>query len=84
VFERNFQGFIGCKGSNALVDNQKVPYDLRLLHLTVKLPNRKVVQAEGKVAHLQLEEDQLGIGIKFYRIGDEDRKELNCFLESTG
>ncbi|MBI4387951.1 MAG: PilZ domain-containing protein [Candidatus Omnitrophica bacterium] len=56
------------------------PYDLKMLDLEIKLPNRHVVSAKGKVVRRKLDGEQVGIGIEFYELDEINRERLKTFL----
>ncbi len=56
------------------------PYDLKMLELKVKLPNGDEVQAEGKVVRIDQQSDQMGIGIEFYHISEQDKAKVMEFV----
>ena len=58
------------------------PYNFKILHLTLTLPKRKSVRAEGKVVHTRMDGEQVGIGIHFERIDEKDRIEIKRFLNT--
>ena len=60
------------------------PYDLKVLQLKLSLPNKKTIQAEGKVAYRKLDGEQVGIGIQFSRIGEREQAEICHFLKLHG
>ena len=57
------------------------PYDLKDLHLILRLPNRRIIEADGIVVHRRLDGDQLGIGVKFLKIGDREQEEIRRILK---
>ena len=57
------------------------PYELKMLDLEIKLPNRQTVQAHGKVVRRSLDGEQVGIGVEFYGINPEDREKIRAYLE---
>jgi hypothetical protein len=56
------------------------PYELKMLDLKIKLANQKVVTVKGKVVRQRLKGDQVGIGIEFYHIDEENKRKLKTFL----
>lgn len=57
------------------------PYDFKMLELRIKLPDESEIYAEGKVTRTDIEGEQMGIGIEFYRINDEDRSKIARFVK---
>jgi len=60
------------------------PYDLKVLHLKLLLPNKKPIHTEGKVVYRKLDGEQVGIGLQFTRIGSKEREEIRRFLKLHG
>lgn len=56
------------------------PYDFKLLDLRIKLPGEEPVLAKGKVARTVLTGEQVGLGIEFYDLPQEDREKICRFL----
>ena len=56
------------------------PYDFKLLDLRVKLPGEEPVVAKGKVARTVLTGEQVGLGIEFYELSQQDREKIQRFL----
>lgn len=57
------------------------PYDFRMLDLKIKLPGSREFVAKGKVARTLVKDEQMGFGIEFYTVSEEDRKLLTEFLQ---
>lgn len=57
------------------------PYDLKMLELKLKLPGYDYICASGKVLRTVMSGEQLGLGVEFYKIDDEDKKKITEFLE---
>jgi len=56
------------------------PYDLAMLELKIKLPEHDYIYASGKVLRTIIAGEQLGLGIEFYRIDENDRQTIRSFL----
>ena len=68
----------GARESQAIVN----PYDLTMLNLEIKLPNRTIVAVQGKVVRRKLDGEQVGIGIEFYEVDEANASRLKMFLAS--
>lgn len=58
------------------------PYELNMLDLEIKLPSKNMVKAKGKVVRRKLDGEQVGIGIEFYEINEEERGKIKTFLSN--
>lgn len=56
------------------------PYDLKTLSLRLVLPKRRALEAVGQVVHRKLDGEQVGIGIKFEKIGAKEQTLIRRFL----
>lgn len=56
------------------------PYELRMLEMSVKLPEQQLILVKGKVVRRKLDGDQVGIGIEFYEIDQESKDKIREFL----
>ena len=64
--------------------NKKIdPYDLKMLDLKIKLPECDYINVAGKVLRTVITGEQLGLGIEFYKINEDDKEKINKFLEFT-
>ena len=61
--------------------NKKLdPYDFKMLELKIKLPQQDYIYASGKVLRTVITGEQLGLGIEFYKINDNDKQRISNFL----
>ncbi len=56
------------------------PYDLKMLHLKIKLPKYDYIYATGKVVRTIMSGSQLALGIEFYDIDESDKAKIAEFL----
>jgi len=63
-----------------LVGQKIDPYDFKMLQLVVKLPGLGELHAKGKVVRTTWH-DQIGLGIEFYQLKEDDRIKLRQFLQ---
>ena len=56
------------------------PFELQMLDLEVKLPNKQSIFACGKVVRRKLDGEQVGIGMEFYKIDKANKEKLQAFL----
>ena len=56
------------------------PYDFKVLDLTIRMPEGGEIRAQGKVVRMVLEAEQVGMGIEFYEISDQDRVRILNFF----
>ena len=56
------------------------PYDFQMLDLKLKLPGSLELFAKGKVVRVMDQGDQVGMGIEFYEISDENRRRVANFI----
>jgi len=56
------------------------PYELSLLKLQIKMPDGALIEAEGKAVHVRSDGEQVGIGIEFYGITEEEKKRIKQLL----
>jgi anti-anti-sigma regulatory factor len=56
------------------------PYDFKMLDLKIKLPSVGWIHAKGKVVRTTWDE-QIGLGIEFYHLEEEDKKKIRDFLK---
>ena len=66
--------------SQALVN----PYELKMLDLEIKLLEGSAIVAKGKVVRRKLDGEQVGIGIEFYNIDEENKHKVKLFLKQGG
>ncbi|MBI4971886.1 MAG: PilZ domain-containing protein [Candidatus Omnitrophica bacterium] len=56
------------------------PYDFKMLEMKIKLDDDSEIHGEGKVVRTDLDGEQMGIAIQFYRISDEDRANIQRLI----
>ncbi len=66
--------------SQALVN----PYELKMLDLEIRLPEEGAILAKGKVVRRKLDGEQVGIGIEFYNIDEDNKRKVKLFLTQGG
>lgn len=57
------------------------PYDFKMLEMKIRLDDDTVITAEGKVVRTDLEGEQMGIAIQFYRISDDDKSKVQKLIQ---
>jgi len=62
------------------INNKLDPYDLKMLELKIKLPGMNYIYASGKVLRTVISGEQLGLGIEFYKINEDDKNSISKFL----
>ena len=65
-----------------LMNKKLDPYDFKTLDLKIKLPKLDYIYAVGKVLRTVMTGEQLGLGIEFYEITNDDKTSIENFLLS--
>ncbi len=60
------------------------PYDLKMINMKIKLSDENQIQAEGKVIRTDMDGEQMGIAIQFYRLSDENRRRIQKLIQHEG
>lgn len=55
-------------------------YDFKMLEIKIKIPDKTEIRMEGKALRTDLEGEQMGIAIQFYRLSEEDKRRLQKLI----
>lgn len=75
-----FAEYLDMQSANASLELLD-PYDFKMMNLTIRIPGGDTIKAEGKVVHQQKINEQIGIGIEFYKISEEEKKKIRRIVE---
>ena len=79
TFNGLFAKFIDTSTENEVRKNINL-YDLPLLDFTIRLSNRSLIHAKGKVTHM--DPHVRGIGVEFYEMAEPSEWQLKRFLDA--
>ncbi|MBI4398432.1 MAG: PilZ domain-containing protein [Candidatus Omnitrophica bacterium] len=60
------------------------PYDFKLIHMAIRLPEEKEIHIEGKVLRTDIEAEQMGIAVEFYYMTEENLRKVRRLLAQEG